>query len=297
MGLIRVGTNGEIFTGQHKAIVPKPLFDRVQLILQGKSLKQTRRHEFAFRRLINCGACQATLIAERQKGFVYYRCHSRACEQKTIREESVDAALASVLQTVCFNKVENRYIRQEVGKHYDDLVELQERHHQALTLQLEQLKSRLSNLTDAYVDGVVDKETYIEKKNRLTVDEQAFKERLARIGSDRSSVVQHVEQILELANNAYLSYKMGIVAEKREMVESVTSNLFVKDKIVSIKLNYPFQLIANRHSGPNGGPQRDTTRTLSALIKEVFKYVLTTDRWTLNRLTAPPIYRSRLDFS
>jgi site-specific DNA recombinase len=271
MGLIKVGKNGELFTGQHRAIVPKPLFDRVQLVLQGKTPKQENRLEFVFRRLVNCGACQATLIAERQKGFVYYRCHSRACEQKTIREESVDAALTAVLQSVCFTDVENRYLRQEVGKHYGGLVELQESHHQALSLQLEQLKNRLSNLTDAYVDGVVDKETYIEKKNRLIVDEQAFKERLARIGSDDSSV-QQVEEILELANNAYLSYKMGIAAEKREMVESVTSNLSVKDKIVSIKLNFPFQLIANRYSGLNGGPQRDTARTLSALVRQLFKY-------------------------
>jgi site-specific DNA recombinase len=272
MGLIKVGMNGELFAGQHKAIVPKPLFDRVQLILQGKSLKQTQRHDFVFRRLINCAACQATLIAERQKGFVYYRCHSRACEQKTIREESVDAALASVLTTVRFNEVENRYLRQEIRKHYGGLVELQESHQQALTLQLEQLKSRLSNLTDAYVDGVVDKETYIEKKNRLLVDEEAFKERLARVDSNGSSVLQRVEQILELANNAYLGYKTAIAAEKRELVQTVASNLFVRDKTVSIKLNYPFQIISNRQSGPNGGPQRVTPRTLSRLVRQLFRY-------------------------
>src|SRR6185436_18503954 len=39
-GLIRINRTAELFVGQHKAIVPKPLFDQVQLILQGKRPKQ-----------------------------------------------------------------------------------------------------------------------------------------------------------------------------------------------------------------------------------------------------------------
>lgn len=272
IGLMKVGSAGELYAGQHKAIIPKPVFDRVQLIRKGKSIKLPKHHDFIFRRLISCGECSATLIGERQKGFVYYRCHGRTCSQKTIREDFLELAFASVLKTVCFNDVERQFMFEEIAKHHDGLVELQVSHHKTLTLQLDQLQTRLSNLTDAYVDGVVDRETYIEKKNRVVVDKQQLGERLARINGDGSSIFQSIEKILELANNAYLSYKIAIPEEKREMVRSLTSNLSVREKLVSIKLNYPFQLISERQTGPNGGPQRDTARTLSALARQLFKY-------------------------
>jgi DNA invertase Pin-like site-specific DNA recombinase len=270
-GLIRIGTSNELFVGQHKALVPKPVFDRVQIILGVKQTKQVRRHEFIFKGLLRCSECQTLLVGERQKGFVYYRCHKKSCSQKTIREEAVEAAVGAILHKIKFTPLENRYLHEEIGRRYDDVAALQESHRQSLTLQLDQLRDRLSNLTDAYVDGVVDKETYVEKKNRVLSDELTLKDQLSRVNTETVSSQERVTQILELANKAYLGYEMGTIDEKREMVQSVSSNLCVREKTVSIKLKSPFEVIVSRQVVPNGGPQRDTARTLSRLVSALLK--------------------------
>jgi site-specific DNA recombinase len=269
IGLIQIGVNGEMFAGRHEPLVTKSLFDRVQSILKGRAVKQPLHHEFVFRRLLTCRPCNATLIGERQKGFVYHRCHNRMCKQKTVREDAIERAFVSILQTIQFTEPENEFLRHEIGRYCEDIVELEEKLRQALDLQIRQIKGRLSGLTDVYIDGAIDKSEYVEKKNQLLEKEQACHEQLARSKSSRGGVRAQIHEILELANKAYTSYKSADIEDKREMIESTSSNLQVFDKTVLIKLKSPFQIISNRYVVPNGGAQRRTDRTLSALAKQL----------------------------
>jgi len=122
------------------------------------------------------------------------------------------------------------------------------------------------------IDGVLDKELYLEKKNSLILDERALKERLDNLDEAEQKVLRRVEQFLELVNNAYLSYKMANQEEKRDLIKIITSNLEVENKTVSIKLNYPFQIILDRQKDMNGGLQRDTPRNLSLILSQLYKY-------------------------
>src|SRR5205085_10384103 len=56
------------------------------------------------------------------------------------------------------------------------------------------------------------------------------------------------------------------------LAKIVTSNFFVEGKKVSIKLNYPFQVVADRHLITGGSPHRGMDRTLSALLRQLFVY-------------------------
>ena len=295
-GLIKIKKSAELFEGQHQPIVSRQLFDKVQLVLAGKNVKGTLKHDFPFQRLLRCASCENLLIAETHKGYVYYRCQTRTCDQKSIREEMLEAELGPILEQIKFTQLENRYLRRQIAQRYKNMTVLDESTRQALALNLEQLKDRRSKLTDAYLDGIIDQQTYTEKKNGLVLDEQMSKEKLARIEVDSVSVAQRVEGFLELANNAYLSYKMGNAAEKRDLVQSLTSNFLVRDKSVLIKLKLPFQLIADRTSIPHGRPHRDTARTLSRLLSQLFKYFTSrkTEDEEAERLKPVPITADRL---
>ena len=90
MGVIRIRSTGEHFAGAHDPIVEKRVFDMVQLILRGKTVVRTHRHEFAFSRMIRCTICGTTAMAEVQKGHTYYRCHTKGCATKSLRAETID---------------------------------------------------------------------------------------------------------------------------------------------------------------------------------------------------------------
>jgi site-specific DNA recombinase len=271
-GLIRIETRKELFIGRHQPLISKEIFDRVQLILSGKTADKQHRHFFIFRRLLTCAGCQTKLIGEIQKHHNYYRCQMKHCPQKTIREELVEAVMLEELKKLHFNEIENRYFREQIKKGYNQVTDVRQTTVKALNLQLEQLRSRLSNLADAYIDGMVEKETYLGKKNALVVEENAVKEKLSNVDEAEKTVLNRVERFLELVNNAYLSYKLANQDERRELVKIVTSNLTVEGKNVVIKLNYPFRMVADRQKLIDGRPQRDRDRNLSTLLKQLCVY-------------------------
>ena len=272
MGVLKIKLRGEMYAGVHQPIISVELFNRVQDVLDGKRVKKAHQHFFLFRRLARCGLCGTTLIAEKQKGHHYYRCQVKECGQKTAREEALEDAFTATLRRFSFSEMENRFFRKQIKAAYENVTNLRETQYRTLNLQIEQIKTRLSNLTDAYIDGSLEKEIYLEKKNRLIIEEQAAKQKMNSLDEAGHKAIQKVEQFLELANNAYLTYKLATAREKQDLVKVVTSNFIVKGKMVLIKLHYPFEVVAERRGTPGGGPQRDTPRTLLAIFSQLCEY-------------------------
>lgn len=272
-GIIRLKTSSELFIGQHSPLVSQKLFDTVQSILSGKKVvPQTISHEFLFRKLLTCQLCEYRLIGERQKGYRYYRCHTKECRQKTIREELVDASFVDILQTLRFEKREmNSFRRWYERRHQTKQSEIENRK-RMMELKLEQTETRLSRLTDALVDGLVDEEIYTEKKNDLILTIKDLKERLGRVETNELEALRKTEEFLELAGSAYSSYNLASYENKRDLLQTVTSNFFVEGKSVAIKLNLPFELIANRKSVPSGGPSRNKPRTFITLLEKLLEH-------------------------
>ncbi len=271
-GLIKIEKTGEIYAGIHHPIISQHLFDKVQAILSGRHVDKKQTHYFIFRRLLTCESCRYKLIAETQKGYIYYRCHTEECSQKTIREEMIEKELLFYFKRFEFNEQENRYLRRAVKSKYGELEVLKQNRLQTLRLQLEQCQERLSKLTDFFVDGVIDQVLFIQKKNSLVIEENKLREELANFDEIQKTALTRAEQFLELVNRAYLSYKWGTEEEKREVVKMTTSNFLVNGKMVLIKLNLPFEMVVNRTSVPGGGAHRDVPRTLALLLEKLIEY-------------------------
>ena len=272
MGVVRIKTMDEVFLGQHEPIISKQLFDRVQTVLARKHVKKKRRHFFIFSRHILCARCRRNLIAERQKGHVYYRCQTKACQQKTIREETIEEQFGRVLGKLRFNEKENRFFRQAVEAQNLEVLTMNEKQKQELEYRLSMVREKGSRLADAYMENVFDKETYAQKKSDLVFEEKEIRIRLDEIRNDPEQSFRRLEEFLELANSAYQSYKQAISTEKRELVKVLTSNIIANGKSVSIKLNLPFQIVYEREVVGNGGAYGVTSRTLSALVSQLVDY-------------------------
>jgi DNA invertase Pin-like site-specific DNA recombinase len=271
-GLMKIAKTGEIYQGLHHPLVSPPLFERVQRVLSGKTVDKRLSHYFVFRRLLTCQNCQYKLIAERQKGYVYYRCQIADCPQKTIREELVEKELFYYLKKLAFNEQENRYLQQAVKNKYGEIEVLKENKLQVLRIQIEKCRERLSKLTDFFVDGVIDRELFVEKKNNLVIEEQKLQREINSFDEIQRAALTKTEQFLELANQAYLSYQWGTEEEKRELVKFFTSNFFINGKSVLIKLTLPFEIVVNRPLITGGGPRRLIPRTLAALLGQLLSY-------------------------
>lgn len=123
-----------------------------------------------------------------------------------------------------------------------------------LQAQLDGIKTRLTRLIDAFLDGHLDKQSFEERKRTL-LEEQRSLEDSQRAGSpDPGRATQLVVDTFELASSAQQSYRFGNPASRRELAIRLCSNLTVAGKDVSVEPYFPLRVIAERHLVRGGGP-------------------------------------------
>lgn len=270
IGVIRIAKTGETFVGQHRPIISKALFEQVQNVFEGRNFKTEKRHFFVFRRLVNCSDCGRLMSPETQKGHVYYRCHSKNCIRKCLKEELMRKEILRVLKKLVFTETEFKLLRSLAQVETRRLGNESNAARLQLEIKLNEIKGRYSRLADAVVDGLFDEETYILKKNELVDEENALRSKLADLHRNEAELADDVDQFFELANSAYLSYKSAHPEDQRNLVKTIVSNITSDGISVSIKLKTPFQIVAERKALPVGAPNPRGFRTPLLLIKQVF---------------------------
>jgi DNA invertase Pin-like site-specific DNA recombinase len=266
IGIIQIQKTSETFIGIHEPIIGKILFDRVKGVLTGKINTRNKRHNFEFRRMLSCNTCKYSLIGERQKGNVYYRCHNKLCPKNSIREDVVGMEVARFFQKFRFNEQEVEYFKAKILKLKTTWATQQEYETRNLNVKLGQIKDRLNRLTDAYLDEALDKMMFEERKKSLLIDQKATEANLANLVRNGNATPTRLDNFLELAGNAGLSHAIALPEERRDMVNIFTSNRLVDGKKIDLKPSLPFQEIANRPQFNYCDPKQDIPRTWDHIL-------------------------------
>jgi site-specific DNA recombinase len=271
MGILRVKTTGELFPGAHKPLISKPVFDRVQMILEGKTVDRLVRHDFTYRRLVRCAGCGRSLIGELQKGHVYYRCQTRQCPTKTVREELIETSVERVIALLVLDDGELNYVASwlENARAHQDTFRQEEL--QRMKLRLDGIRNRLARLTDAFIDGVLDKPLFEERKNALVLEEKEIRQLIDSLESGNSGWLRQLEEFLELVKNAPFAYKNANPDEKRDLLRHLLSNLTVIEKNVSVEPKPSVQVLIDRPKNAYGAPSRGVHRTWNRILKKLIK--------------------------
>ncbi|HEX4961645.1 MAG TPA: recombinase family protein [Thermoanaerobaculia bacterium] len=261
IGLIRIRKTNEMFAGIHEPLIPKSLFDRVGLILSGKATRRSNRNGFLFRRLFRCKHCGYSLVGERQKGRVYYRCHSQTCRRVCVREDLIEKALFDALQPTEFSPEEYIVLKKKVHEFRRDFTVERTYHKQALDLSLSKIKARLSGLLDVYAEGAIERDLFEERKQDLLLARKDIEEKMVEPEAGSLRTGDRMEKFLELTKSPRIIYESGNDEEKRNVVREATSNRLVDGKNVVVTLSSEFSLIQKRHSYLCGDPSRDKSRS------------------------------------
>jgi hypothetical protein len=110
-----------------------------------------------------------------------------------------------------------------------------------------------------------------QRKTALLSERLQAAEALSSWESGKRNIAEELLEVLERADTACVAYETSVVPEKREMVDSLTSNRQLNGKLLEISLNSPFDLIATRLKTRDGSPQRDIHRTLRQLLSRIMK--------------------------
>jgi site-specific DNA recombinase len=283
VGLIKIKRRDEVYEGIHKPLISRATFERVQRVLDGKLAARPLTHDFVFRRTLYCTGCGYALIGERQKGHVYYRCHTRTCPTTSVREEEgPEAKLTPLLQAAELDPEERVYIREKVGSLAATWEDDAARERKTLELQLSELRARRGRLADALVDGLLDRDLFEERKAALLAEKQAIEERLAALDDPKRSGPQKLAEFLERLDSAYSLYQSGANDEKREMVALFTSNWRVNQKTIDFTALPEARLVAERKKNWSGAPRRDIPRTWDSLLARLAKMLVAPSEGTIS---------------
>ncbi|MCW5726233.1 recombinase family protein [Parvibaculum sp.] len=258
IGVIRIRKTGEVFQGVHEPIIDRALFDRVQATLDGRLNGKVQKHEFTFRRLIRCSECGHVLSGERQKGHAYYRCHH--CPGVSLREPDVADEMHKIMAKIALANEEI----EDFGDLVDDLRSrwtngARERI-SMLKIALGATEDRLNKLTDALLDGLIESEIYQQRKLTLLKDRNELREKIASASSE-NSVPDKVVKFFELAKRPCLGYEIANSKEKRELVETISSNLVARGKNVEVALLSPYREVLEWRETMRCGHRPDRLRT------------------------------------
>jgi hypothetical protein len=269
IGLIRVKRRKEIYEGAHDHLLKKSLFDRVQTVLDGKLSARPARHDFLLRRTVRCKSCGYSLIGETQKGFIYYRCHSRSCPTTNLKEETADGKVSPLFLACELDAEEREYIREKIEGMKANWQDERAEHRKALDLKLNQLTARRARLTDALIDGLLDRELFEERQAALLSEKRTLEEQLANLDDSGMTGPQKLADFLERLDSAHTLYESGTIDEKRELLAKFTSNWLAAGKDVDFTPLPEVQLVAKRPRNLYGGPYRDRPRTWDLLLKQL----------------------------
>lgn len=257
------------FKGGHRSLVSPELFKCVQVILRGNTNQMVIRHSYQFRKQIRCVACSHTLTAERQKGMIYYRCHTSGCVTKSIRETIVQSRLEEAFAKVEFLPEEEDMLNDVLSETERGWAETQEKLISSLTLQLEQVKARMERLTDCYVEGSIDREAFEKRKQALAVETREKEASLQELMKDKERIFCKARKFFELAKSLTGLYENANPEKKRRMVEIATSNLSVEGKNLGISMRSPFLEMFHKGDIHFGAHLQDALRIDNSEVADI----------------------------
>jgi site-specific DNA recombinase len=279
-GVMRIERTMESFPGNHEPLITATLFARVQHALDGKRVDRVANRAYTYSRIARCATCGYSLIAERQKGHVYYRCHDRpfkypsVCPPTCIREEILDRSVISVLAQIDLAEKELEAAQAVIQEHQQKSEDDRRHAKRAFQLQNEQIQDRLSKLADLLIEGTIERSLFEVKQKALLVEQTMIGARLKQLEHDGEPITALLEKTVELAKSPSNLFKAASVEKKRDLLKLLLLNLTVSSKNVEITLAPAFQLITTREKITECSPNRGTCRTWEEIIQQLLRNLI-----------------------
>ena len=276
--------NGEMFKGTHTPLVSKELFDKCQVVRKRRGYYhqvKAQRYNFAFTGLIKCKYCNCSITAEHRPFFfpktnnrvnyLYYHCTKKkgeCCQKGYTREEVIEVQFREIIKSLSVSEawVEqmNKFLVQDIeDQKVEDKISSS-----SLETEISQTEQKLDTLLEAYLDTVIDSESYIKKKNELMERKANLVSKQKELVSDNPNWIEAVQNYITCAQKcAKIARAENNCHDLADMAKKVGSKYFLKDKKIEFCLYFPYNLLA-----ANGGAASFPAQSMPTLAFGQSKY-------------------------
>ena len=261
---------GQLYPGKHEPIVSVEEFDRVQTLMGRPLIRKPQKYRHAYTGLMRCGECGLAVTAEHKTNrqghkYIYYHCtrRHRHCKQPSIEVKLLEAQIRAFLTNVYLPDRLYQWVQEKLNRtpadHEKQRVQQQSRLDQSIV----ETTAQLSNLTDLRVRELIDDAEFSLK--RAGLQQSLLKLQGQRQKTDQGDPALEPEKWIGLFSNRAISwFDAGSTEVRRMILQIVSSNLSLKDKILNIEAVKPFCVVPPGQQIRFVCARGDNTRTLHA---------------------------------
>jgi hypothetical protein len=246
-GLIERG--GMTSHGVHEPVITEEEFWQVQRLLGRHGRPRSKKHEFAFTGLIKCGKCGCSITAEEKFNrygyhYIYYHCTKKRepCDQRSVEVKELEGQILKVLEKISLSESYINWLFNYIDKLDREDDKVNENVNEALEKALKEAEKNLENLTAMRIKDFITDEEYIVQRNKFLREQESLKLRLKK-EVNSGGWLEPTRESFIFANRATFLFKDGNSQQKRLILDSIGSNLLLKDKKLNIELQKPFSII------------------------------------------------------
>ncbi len=246
--------------GEHEAIIPIKLWDKVQELYKVKcgKPKKTFESNYILTGLMKCPVCGASMVAGRTKKkrkdgtyniTKYYVCGNwrnkgtAACHSNGVRAEYAEQYVLSRVKEVVFNEKILKDIVKNLNKERKDIIVPLEREQEQLTKSLRDLENRKNRVFELYEDGTIDKQTLAQRMENITAEIDVQSRRRIQLQKElesNDSVTIPYEVVKGTLGNFHKLLEITAPEDKKTLLQLIINKITIKDKkdIDSIELHF-----------------------------------------------------------
>lgn len=247
---------GELWSGCHKPMISKKLFDQIQKALKdnGKPRKKRRKKGFLFLGFAKCGECGYAITAERhikKSGleFVYYRCTKKSktidCKQsRFLREEKLAEQIKEHVQKVSLPDVWREKYLGKVKEWENENRQTSDLFAQNLKKDISAITTKLERLTNAYLEGALELAEYQQTKNALMAEKKTKEEKLSDFERKGNQWLELTRNWILEANQAKNLILEEDFSEMKNLLKTIGSNRRLAAGALSVSFKKPWNYLA-----------------------------------------------------
>lgn len=241
------------FPGTHPAAVSWAEFEEVQEQFKrlGTSEPRPKFNVFPYRGLLRCGSCDSVVTAENKVNrfgsrYTYYHCCRkkkcyRFCAEPSIEHRALEEQLLKSIEELTLPPDVAEAVIDELHHVRDEVEASESRIVQGLEAKLVKNEEKLRALRHLAAEGRITGEELDEDRRLLTEEQITLRAELERAGP-ASGLIEPLLDGISFAVLAKKKFEAGASEQKREICQTLFSNLSVKQKTLLCEAKFPFRV-------------------------------------------------------
>src|SRR5579859_6833872 len=239
---------GKTFPGKHPPMVTLDEFERVQALLRRPG-KPRKTRAFAYTGIIRCGECGFSVTAEEKTNrygyrYTYYHCSKRRldrhCAQPYVSLQDLERQILEFFGEVSLPERFRLWASRRLESTLKAQKDQHEMQKQSLLRSQAACAKELDNLTKLRIRDLLTDDEYLRQRQEIERQQAGIAQKLAMLDPNQDRF-EPAQTLISVNNRLISCFTSGDLHQRRFILNTVGSNLVLKDHKLSIDVRKPFR--------------------------------------------------------